>query len=257
MELFPLSLALLGATAACRTPSIDESKLVDLTWPFDERTIYWPTARSFELQRVAWGLNEQGLWYASNDLCASEHGGTHLDAPIHFAQGRLSTAEIPLERLVGPAHVIDVSAACARERDYLVSPADVEAHERRFGRIPRGALVLIHTGWGSRWPDAMAYLGSDARGAASDLHFPGIGPEAARMLVERGADLVGIDTASLDHGPSLDFEAHRILNGANVPGLENVAHLELLPETGATILALPMKIAGGTGGPCRIVALLP
>ncbi len=243
--------------AACAAPTIDESKLVDLTWPFDERTIYWPTARSFELERVSFGPTERGWWYASNNLCASEHGGTHLDAPIHFAEGRLATADIPLANLVGPARVIDVSEACARDGDYLVSPADIEAHERRFGRIPQGAVVLIHTGWGSRWPDAKSYLGSDARGDASDLHFPGIGPEAARILVERGVDLVGIDTASLDRGPSLDFDAHRILNEANIPGLENVARLELVPPTGATILALPMKIAGGTGGPCRIVALLP
>ncbi len=243
--------------AACAAPTLDESKLVDLTWPFDEHTIYWPTARSFELERVAFGPTERGWWYASNNLCASEHGGTHLDAPIHFAEGRLATADIPLACLVGPARVIDVSAACARDRDYLVSSADIEQHERRFGRIPKCTVVLIRTGWGMRWPDAEAYLGNAARGDASDLHFPGIGPEAARILVERGVDLVGIDTASLDRGPSLDFDAHRILSEANIPGLENVAHLELVPPTGATVLALPMKIAGGTGGPCRIVAFFP
>ena len=244
--------------AACTaTGALDETKLVDLTWSFDEHTLYWPTARAFALERVAWGVNQSGWWYASNDYGASEHGGTHLDAPIHFAEGQSATADLPLERLVGPGRVIDIRPACGRDRDYRLAPADIEEHERRYGNIPAGAVVLVHTGWGRYWPDAEAYLGSGVRGVADDLHFPGIGPEAARVLVERGVDLVGIDTASLDYGQSTDFEAHRILNGADVPGLENVAHLELVPPTGATIVALPMKIAGGTGGPCRIMAILP
>jgi kynurenine formamidase len=238
-------------------PAIDESRLVDLTWAFDEQTIYWPTSQPFRLERVAWGADEEGRWYAASDLCASEHGGTHLDAPIHFAEGRRSTAAIPLEQLVGPARVIDVAEACARERDYRVTAEDVEGHERAHGSIPRGAVVLVRTGWGRRWPDAERYLGSAERGEGVELHFPGLSAEAARVLVERGVDLVGIDTASLDHGPSADFAAHRVLAEADVPGLENVAQLELLPATGATLLALPMKIAGGTGGPVRIVALLP
>ena len=254
-ERLAATLFLLAGCAA--PPALDEARLVDLTWPFDERTIYWPTSRPFELERVAWGRDEAGRWYAAGDLCAAEHGGTHVDAPVHFAEGRHSTADIPLAQLVGPARVIDVAAACARERDYLVSPSDVEAHERVHGPIPRGAAVLVRTGWGRFWPDAERYLGSAARGAGVELHFPGLSAEAARILVERGVDLVGIDTASLDHGPSTDFGAHRVLAEANVPGLENVAHLELLPETGATLLALPMKIAGGTGGPVRIAALLP
>ena len=251
---------LLAALSACVTPSdspIDESKLIDLTWSFDEQTVYWPTGRRFELERVSWGADDQGRWYASCDYSGSEHGGTHMDAPVHFARGMSATADIPLQRLVGPAHVIDVRAACRRDADYLLTPEDIERHEAQHGPIPRGAVVLVRTGWGRYWPSAEAYLGSDERGPDVELHFPGISSEAAELFVVRGVDLVGIDTASLDHGPSQGFAAHRVLCAADVPGLENVARLEHLPPTGAIVIALPMKIAGGTGGPVRIVALLP
>lgn len=244
--------------AGCQAPTaIDESRVVDLTHPFNERSVYWPTARRFELNQVSHGPGADGRWYASNDFCASEHGGTHIDAPLHFAEGGQSTAEISLSRLIGPARVIDVRDRCTADRNYQLAPADIERHERSYGRIEPGSVVLIHTGFGAYYPDAKKYLGSDVRGRIEGLSFPGIGAEAARMLVERGVDLVGLDTASLDHGPSKDFAAHRILNGANVPGLENVANLDRLPPAGATILALPMKIEGGTGGPCRIIAVLP
>jgi kynurenine formamidase len=243
---------------ACAAPlALDESKLVDLTWEFDHGTIYWPTAQRFELTQVSHGHDDEGRWYASNDFRASEHGGTHLDAPAHFAQGRHTTADIPLAQCVGPARVIDVRAACIDDPDYALSPDDVAHHEAEHGTIPAGAIVLVHTGWGRYWPDAQLYLGSAVRGPGADLHFPGLSAAAAEVLVERGVDLVGIDTASLDHGPSVDFAAHRVLGAADVPGLENVARLERLPPAGATVFALPMKIAGGTGGPVRILALLP
>jgi len=250
-------LVLVTALGCTGTLSLDEARVVDLTYPFNRDTIYWPTARSFELKPVAHGVNERGQWYASNDFCASEHGGTHLDAPLHFADGGRSTAEVPLSQLIAPARVVDVRERCLADRDYQVSPEDIQAHEERYGRIPAGSAVLILTGFGRFYPDAKRYLGSDARGVAENLHFPGIGEEAARVLVERRVGLVGLDTASLDHGPSQDFLAHRVLAQANIPGLENVAHLDELPPRGATLIALPMKIEVGTGGPCRAIALLP
>ena len=236
---------------------IDEEKLIDLTYSFDESTVYWPTASRFRLERVAYGYNEEGRWYASNDFHASEHGGTHLDAPIHFAEGQPTAEAIELRRFFGPARVIDVSVRCEDDPDYLLAPEDVSEHERRYGRIEPGSVVLVRTGFGARYPDLVRYLGSDVRGKVEGLEFPGIGAEAARVLVEREIDLVGLDTASIDHGPSEDFAAHRVFAEAGIPGVENVAHLERVPPTGATIIALPMKIAGGTGGPCRIVAVLP
>jgi len=250
-------LVLLLAAGCASTPPIDESKIVDLTYAFNEDTIYWPTAPQFELTQAAYGLNDAGEWYASNNLCASEHGGTHIDAPIHFHEGGQTTAEILLDRLIGPVRVVDIRAQCDAERNYLLTPQDIERHEQRYGPIEPHTIVLIHTGFGRYYPDASLYLGSATRGVVENLSFPGIGADAARALVARNVDMVGLDTASLDHGASTHFTAHRVLSAANIPGLENVANLERLPPTGATLIALPMKIDGGTGGPCRIVAMLP
>lgn len=128
------------------------------------------------------------------------------------------------------------------------------------GRIPDGAIVLIRTGWGGRWPDRARYLGTARTGAAAvpELHFPGIDAAAARWLVDqRQIDAVGIDTPSIDYGQSTTFDTHQILFAANIPAFENVANLDRLPATGGYVMALPMKIAGGSGGPLRIVALLP
>jgi len=238
--------------------AIDESKVIDLTYSFDEKTIYWPTAKPFKWEKDAWGTAAGGYWYASGSYGASEHGGTHLDSPIHFGKDKATVDEIPLSRLIGPAVVIDVAGAGAKNPDYQLSVEDIAAWEKAHGQIPDGAIVLIHTGWGKFWPEAKRYLGSDTPGDTANLHFPGISRGAAEFLAtKRKIDGVGIDTASLDHGPSKDFIAHQILNGANIYGLENVANLERVPATGATLIALPMKIKGGTGGPVRIIAILP
>jgi kynurenine formamidase len=231
---------------------------IDLTYPFDERTIYWPTDESFAWKKTRWGHSPGGYWYASATYAASEHGGTHLDSPIHFGEGQATTDAIPVSRLIGPAVVVDISAACARDRDYSLRAADLDAFEAAHGAIPDGAIVLIRTGWGRFWPDKEAYLGSDAPGDTEHLHFPGIGRDAAEWLVaRRKVSGVAIDTASLDHGPSRDFFAHRVLNGAGLYGIENVADLDRVPATGATAIALPMKIKGGSGGPVRLIAILP
>ncbi len=251
-----------GATAQpgrADAPDLRTARVVDLTHPFDERTLYWPTSPSrFELKRLAHGRSEGGFFYSANAFCTPEHGGTHLDAPIHFAEAGLAADQVPLRSLIAPAVVIDVRAQAARDADYRLLPGDVLEWEKRHGPVPAGAIVLLRTGWSSRWPDAKRYLGDDTPGDASRLHFPAYGAEAARLLaLSRKAAALGVDTASIDHGPSQDFAVHRIANGANVPGLENVAGLDELPETGAWVIALPTKIAGGSGGPVRIVALLP
>ena len=258
-----LALLLSSAAAAAQTqrPPIDLQgvRVVDLTHPFDEKTLYWPTSpTTFKLDRLSYGKTEAGFFYASNAFCTPEHGGTHLDAPIHFAEGKRTADQIPLEQLIGPAVVIDVSAKAAADPDYRMTLEDLRAWEAKHGAIQPGAIVLLRTGWGARWPDRKRYLGDDKPGDASNLHFPSYGAEAARVLVEqRKVGVLGVDTASIDHGPSKDFIVHQIANGANVPGLENVAHLEELPATGVWVIALPMKIAGGSGGPVRIVALVP
>lgn len=235
------------------------SQVLDLTYSFDKNTIYWPTADGFKWTKDQWGPNPGGYFYASASYAASEHGGTHIDSPLHFAEGQQSTDEIPVTRLIAPAMVVDVTAACHRNLDYLVSADDITTWEGAHGRIPEGAIVLVRTGWGKYWPDAKHYLGTDEHGptAVAKLHFPGISAEAARLLASRRVSGVGIDTASIDYGQSKDFQAHRILYAQNIYGLENVANLDRLPPTGALVIALPMKIKGGTGGPVRVVAVLP
>jgi kynurenine formamidase len=232
---------------------------IDLSYDYSSETLYWPTARRFELQVESAERTPAGYYYAANNVATSEHGGTHLDAPLHFAEGRWSTDQIPLERLVGPAVVVDVSSAAANA-DYQITPDVLESWERANGAIPDGAIVLFRTGWGSRWPDAARYLGTSRTGpeAVAELHFPGIHPDTARRLVARGTiDAVGIDTASIDYGQSKTFDTHQILFAANIPAFENVAQLDRLPARGSHVIALPMKIRGGSGGPLRIAALVP
>jgi kynurenine formamidase len=234
------------------------ARIVDLTYPFDDKTLYWPTATTgFVHETVHFGKTEGGYFYSSYNLCAPEHGGTHLDAPIHFAEGKSTADAVPLSHLVGPAVVVDVSAAAAREADYRITRADIEAFERTQGAMDPGTIVLFRTGWGARWPDRKSYLGDDRPGHAESLHFPGIGEDAARALVARKVGAVGIDTASIDYGPSKDFITHQVLLGADIPAFENVASLQEMPPRGALVIALPMKIRAGSGGPLRIVAVLP
>jgi kynurenine formamidase len=239
---------------------LQTGRWIDLTYEYSDETVYWPTSETFRLDTVAVGFMEAGFYYESYQLTTAEHGGTHLDAPVHFAEGKHSTEQIELERLVGPAFVIDVSAAALADRDYLVTIEDVTAWEGEYGVLPEHAIVLIHTGYGRFWPDASEYLGTSLRGeeGVAALHFPGLDPAAARWLVEeREIDAFGIDTASIDYGQSTLYETHQTLFAANIPAFENVAQLDQLPATGAFVVALPMKIKGGSGGPLRIVAVVP
>ncbi len=258
-----LALAALLLVPACapgpRPLAPAPGALVDLTHPFDERTIYWPTSPSaFQLHRLAYGMTPGGWFYAANAISSPEHGGTHLDAPIHFAAGQATADQVPLERLVAPAVVIDVSERAAANPDYLLTADDVRAFEARHGRIAPGTIVLLRTGWSRFWPDRRRYLGDDTPGDASRLHFPSYGEDAARLLVEeRRVAALGADVASIDYGQSTDFRVHRIAAAAGVPGFENLTGLDRLPPTGATVIALPMKIAGGSGGPLRAIAILP
>jgi kynurenine formamidase len=231
---------------------------IDLTYSFDEKTIYWPTSKSFEWRLVQHGKTPAGYFYSSADYAANEHGGTHLDAPVHFHQGGASVDQIPVTKLMAPVVVVDVSPNCAQNPDYRVSADDLTSWEKQHGRIPHGAILLIRTGWGKYWPDKRRYLGTDKPGDVAGLHFPGISREAAEFLVkQRNINGDGIDTASIDYGQSKDFIAHQILSAAGIYNLENVANLDRVPATGATLSALPMKITGGTGAPVRIVAMLP
>jgi kynurenine formamidase len=261
-----LSLGVAGAAVVLSAPlafaqTIDLRRVdvVDLTHAFGPNTLYWPTAPSgFRLERLSFGNTEGGYFYSAYTYAAPEHGGTHLDAPIHFHERGRTSDQIPVAQLIAPIVVIDVAAKARTNPDYLLSRDDVLANEREHGAIPAGAIVVLRTGWSARWPNAKQYLGDDTKGDASKLHFPSYGVEAARYLVqERRVGALGADVASIDYGQSKDFMVHRAAAAANVPGLENLANVERLPMRGATMIALPMKIAGGSGGPLRAVALVP
>lgn len=228
---------------------------VDLTHSFDETTIYWPTSKPFHLDVVHKGPSGKGYWYEANNFETAEHGGTHMDAPAHFAENRWTVDEIPLDHLIAEAVLVEVSGKTRADADYLIRIEDFLDWEAKNGRIPDAAIVLVRTGFEAYWPDKKRYLGSSTAGDTAHLHFPGFSEESARFLAdERHVVAIGLDTASLDHGPSRDFKAHRVFGQANIVGFENLCNLDRLPARGFRVLALLMKIGGGSGAPLRIVA---
>ena len=259
---FASCLGLLGSAllaTAAETP-FSGGRWIDLTHDFSEQTLYWPTAAKFHLETEFHGKTPKGYFYAANRYSASEHGGTHLDAPIHFADGQKSVEQLSLQQLIGAAAVINVSEKAKANADYQVTISDFQSWEKEHRALPQDTVVLIHTGFGRHWPDAKKYLGTEEKGpeAVAKLHFPGLHPDAARWLAkERKIKAVGLDTASIDYGQSTLFESHRILFEQNIPAFENVAGLDALPATGAYVIALPMKIKGGSGAPLRIIAWVP
>ncbi len=256
-----LSFALFPAVATIqkRTAVFPSGTIIDLTYSFDSETVYWPTAEPFHLKKDFEGVTEKGFYYSAYKYSAAEHGGTHLDAPVHFSKGRHSVDQIPLEQLMGSGIVVDVTKQCEYNSDYQVTTKDFLAWEKKHGRIVTGSILLLRTGFGSFYPDRKKYLGTEVLGpeAVAKLHFPGLHPEAARWLTaNRSIKAIGLDTASIDFGQSTLFESHRILFDKNIPAFENVANLDRLPSKGFSVIALPMKIKNGSGGPLRIVAIL-
>jgi kynurenine formamidase len=251
-------LATVFAGTAFAQPS-GGKRMIDLTHTFDESTIYWPTEEGFKLLRESAGFTEQGYYYAANRFMCAEHGGTHIDAPIHFFQGGQTVEQVPLARLVGPGACVDVSRKCEADRDYQVTVEDFMAWEKTHGATLEHRIVLIRTGFARHWPDREMYLGTAEQGkaAVAKLRFPGLDPAAADWLVSRRRiRMVGIDTASIDHGQTANYPTHQRLFRDNIPALENVAAMNDLPATGFSVVALPMKIGGGSGAPCRVVAIL-
>jgi kynurenine formamidase len=214
-----------------------------VAWPGDERV--------FEAQ-VNGTVEKDG--YFTRSFWMLEHYGTHLDAPAHFPPGKATVEQIPAEKLFGPAVLIDVQAESAKDADYLLSAERTERWEKQHGTIPRHAIVLLRTGWASRWPDAAKYRNQDPAGK---MHFPGYSLEAAKLLLARGVNGLGCDTLSIDYGASGDFPVHHAILGAGLYQLENLAKLGELPETGALLVVAPIKLEGGSGGPARVFALLP
>ncbi|MGI9426998.1 MAG: cyclase family protein [Hyphomicrobiaceae bacterium] len=256
---FALTMTFACAMSSAFAQDISKGSWVDLTHAFSEKSIYWPTAEAFKKTKVFYGRTPGGWFYSAYNFSAAEHGGTHMDSPIHFADGRRTADKVPISQLIGPGFVIDVSRQSAENVDYLVSANDLKAFEAKHGRIPAGAIVLLNTGRAKLYSDPQAYMGTAERGAeaVAKLHFPGLSPRAAAFLVDRRIAAVGIDTPSIDRGQSKTFASHVKLMTNNIPAFENVGDMSALPPKGSTIIALPMKIAGGSGGPLRIVAHIP
>ena len=243
----------------CRPSSRLPGTLLDMTYVYDGDTVYWPTAKPFRLEKVSWGITEAGWWYASNEFSASEHGGTHADAPVHFAEGGRTMDQIPLEEWIGPAVRIDVTEKCTENRDYQLALEDIIEWENEYGRIPDGSWIIMYTGIGTQfYPDKKKVLGTDKTGeeALEELSFPGFSVDAVKFLLEQ-SNITGIavDTPSIDHGKSKNFEVHQALFAADKLALENIANLDKLPPVGATLYVMPMLIKEGTGAPARVFAV--
>lgn len=253
LRLFALAIILIGNTSYAE-------QVIDLTHGFGVDTLYWPTANSFKLIKDFAGKTPAGIFYAINDYSSAEHVGTHLDAPLHFAEGHKDVASVPLTELIGSAIVVDVRPQVAHNANYMISIDDFKAWEKANGKIPPHTIILLNTGFSRFWPARQAYMGTKQLGAEgiANLHFPGLSPDAAKWLVsERSVKALGIDTASIDYGQSKDFLSHQILTRNDIPFFENVADLSSLPAKGFKVYALPMKIEHGTGAPLRIIALVP
>jgi kynurenine formamidase len=229
-----------------------KTRVIDLSYAINDKLAPWPGDTRWFEAKVNATVEKNG--YFTRSFWMLEHYGTHLDAPIHFPPGKITVDEIPATKLFGPAVVLDARPESAKDADYQVPAAAVEEWEKRHGRIPAGAIVLLRTGWASRWPDAQRYRNQDAQGR---MHFPGYSVNAAKLLIERKVSGLGCDTLSPDYGASEDFAVHRAVLGAGLYQLENLADLSALPETGAFLVVAPIKLEGGSGGAVRVFALLP
>ena len=261
MRALPIALSIIAGTAFFPQMASHDSKLdgiptgktriIDLSYAINEKLVPWPgDERWFEAKTNA---TSEKNGYFTRSFWMLEHYGTHLDAPAHFSPGNLTVDQIAPRNLFGPAVVLDVRVEGAKDEDFKLPAAAITAWEKAHGQVPQGAVVLLRTGWATRWPDARRYRNQDQQGK---MHFPGFSPEAARILVERKVSGLGCDTLSVDYGASQDFKVHVLALGAGLYHLENLKDLSELPEAGAFLIVAPIKLEGGSGGPVRVFALL-
>jgi len=250
--------AALGSTALLTTPvraaprSISFTNIMDLTHVLHERFPSFNPEEFPRLSRKPFVTIAKNGFYG-NIVSYWEHTGTHMDAPQHFVTGKWFVHQIPVSRLIAPAVVIHIHERAVTNNDAQLTPDDIKAYEDRYGRLPDGAVVFMHSGWESRVNDEYSFRNPDSTGT---MHFPGFHPEAAEMLVrDRNIVGIGVDTLSLDYGKSTDFKTHVTVLGANKWGLENVANLAKIPPSGATVFVGAPKLASGSGGPLRVLAV--
>ena len=229
-----------------------KTRLIDLSYAINDKLVPWPGDEKYFEAKIKATVEKNG--YFTRSFWMLEHYGTHLDAPAHFPPGKATVDQIPANKFFGPAVLLDVRDEAAQDADYRLPVSKIEKWEHAHGRIPPGAIVLLRTGWASRWPDAQRYRNQDKQGK---MHFPGFSVEAAKVLVDRGASGLGCDTLSVDYGASEDFSVHHLALGAGLYHLENLTDLSAVPEAGAFLVAAPIKLEGGSGGPVRVFALVP
>jgi kynurenine formamidase len=252
MALFPMTLhpqkserdSLLSDVSSGKT------RVLDLSYAINDKLVPWPGDKRWFEAQVNATVEKNG--YFTRSFWMLEHYGTHLDAPIHFPPGKTAVDQIPAKQFFGPAVALDVSAETATNADYQAPASRVEEWEKKHGRISAGSIVLLRTGWASRWPDVQKYRNPDAQGK---MHFPGFSADAAKLLIARKVSGIGCDTLSTDYGASEDFAVHHLVLGAGMYQLENLADLSGLPEAGAFLVVAPIKLEGGSGGAVRVFAL--
>ena len=247
-----IALAVPGAVALSVFVTVQDRqpRVIDLGHSIQATDPSWDGAPAYQRSVVA-TIDKDG--YAGGKITIEEHFGTHVDAPAHFSPGGWTVDRIPVDRLYRAGVRIDVSKQAATNPDYRLTTADVQAFEKNSGRILEGAVVLIATGWDRYWPDRTRYM-NDKNGVK---HFPGLSAEATTLLArDRRVAGIGIDTPSIDYGPSTGFEAHHVSMPLNVYHIENMTHLLDLPATGFQVVVAPINIGGGSGGPARVFAFV-
>ena len=244
------------AQSPMQRPQLEEiasgkTRVIDLSYALSDKLVAWPgDAKAFEA-KVNATVEKNG--YFTRSFWMLEHYGTHMDAPAHFPPGKTTLDKIAVEKFFAAAVIVDVRSEAERNPDYQLTVKRIEAWEDKHGKIPAGAIVVLRTGWASRWPDVARYRNQDANGT---MHFPGFSVEAAKFLLQRKISGLGCDTLSIDPGNSPDFPVHHTVLGADVFQLENLADLKDLPEAGAFLIAAPIKLEGGSGGPVRVFGLV-
>ena len=243
--------AAVGITAAPPAMAAGHGGVVDMTHKLspDFPTFFGVPGISMEQQ---FNFAEHG--FNLMNLTINEHTATHIDAPLHFSADGGSVDEIPVSDLVIPLCVVDIAARAAENPDAQVTPEDLRAWIAANGDIPDKACIAMYSGWASKSGDAAAYVGNDD---ADVKHFPGFHIEATQMLLEETtAAAIAVDTLSLDHGPSADFATHYAWLPGGRYGIENLAGLDQVPASGATLVVGAPNHTGGTGGPARIFAMV-
>ena len=231
--------------------TIHASKAVDLTQPLYVGMPYWPGTEPIKIERLA----DYDKGYRMHKFTMWENIGTHVDSPSHFAvgKGKRTIDQLPLDQLIVPIAMINVQDRTASDEDYQLTVEDLKEWEVKNGRIMKGTLVVMNTGWYKKFSNPDAYINQDENGV---LHFPGYSVAVAKLLLERDVAGIGIDTMSLDPGNDLSFPVHNVILAANKYQIENMNNLDLLPATGAVAVIGVLPVREGSQAQARIIALI-